>query len=187
MWWLPQDIARGADRPVIHVRGDLDIGSVSRYLRVVRQGLGGGDRRLDVDLAGVTFVDVAGLRALLDAERAARRSGRELRYRQPSGAVVRLARLLVLPHVRSSIGLDAAGGTGAGGDSASVLAPARDGPWADSATVPPQGGTRARRRACRAPGSGASPAPGGPGDRVPTAQCGGGAPSGPGWSVRVLE
>lgn len=114
MWWLPQDIARGADRPVIHVRGDLDVGSVSRYLRVVRQGLGGGDRRLDVDLAGVTFVDVAGLRALLDAERAARRSGRELRYRQPSGAVVRLARLLVLPHVRSSIGLDAAGDGGLG-------------------------------------------------------------------------
>lgn len=114
MWWLPQDIARGVDRSVIHVRGDLDVGSVSRYLRVVRQGLGDGDRRIDVDLAGVTFVDVAGLRALLDAERAARRSGRELRYRQPSGAVVRLARLLVLPHVRSSIGLDVVGHGGLG-------------------------------------------------------------------------
>lgn len=133
MWWLPQDIARGADRPVIHVRGDLDVGSASRYLRIVRQGLGGGDRRIDVDLAGVTFVDVAGLRALLDAERAARRSGRELRYCQPSGAVVRLARLLVLPHVRSSIGLDVAGD---GGLCAAATAARRCGrlaPWAAAA------------------------------------------------------
>lgn len=99
-------------RSVIHVRGDLDVGSLAGYLRVVRQCLGDGDRRIEGDLAGVTFVDVAGLRALLHAEREARRSGRELRYRQPSGAVVRLARLLVLPHVRSSIGLDVAGDGG---------------------------------------------------------------------------
>jgi anti-anti-sigma factor len=64
----------GADdtlRMVIH--GDLDAVSADRLRGEVGEALRGRPRRIDVDMRGVTFLDSAGIRALLychaDAER----------------------------------------------------------------------------------------------------------------------
>lgn len=46
-----------------------------------------------VDLSGLTFLDVAGVRAILDAVRRATRSGREISLRRPTPDVRRLLSL----------------------------------------------------------------------------------------------
>jgi anti-anti-sigma factor len=81
------------DGAVIAVRGDLDLatsGRLDRFLTNIREFV----PSFDLDLAGVTFADVAGLRPVLHMQEDARRRGDDLVVRSMSPAVRRLVRLL---------------------------------------------------------------------------------------------
>jgi anti-anti-sigma factor len=78
-----------AERSALAVSGEIDLASVLSFTALLQRHL---DRarpgeRLDVDLSRVVFFSAAGLRALLAAGAAARRSGCELRVAALSPAV----------------------------------------------------------------------------------------------------
>ena len=52
--------------------------------------------RVLIDFTGITFIDVAGLRVLLDAARRARARGGELVLRRPSPPISRILRITAL-------------------------------------------------------------------------------------------
>lgn len=65
-------------RPAIAVRGELDISGVEGLERSLAEVESEQPPVLVIDLRGVTFLDSSGLRALLAADRRARRAGRRL-------------------------------------------------------------------------------------------------------------
>ncbi|MEU6756036.1 STAS domain-containing protein [Streptomyces sp. NPDC046685] len=78
----------------VTVAGELDVVSAPDIRDTLRVALAGHDR-VDVNCAGVTFVDCSGLSALLAAARAAKAGGTEMRL---SAVPHSLARLLRLTH-----------------------------------------------------------------------------------------
>lgn len=66
------------DRSTIAVLGEVDIASSERFLAHGRAGLDGGAKVLEIDLAGVTFMDSSGLSALVMIRAAARERGVQL-------------------------------------------------------------------------------------------------------------
>jgi phospholipid transport system transporter-binding protein len=70
--------------------GELSFAQVPALLPRVRAEIESGDGPVELDLAGVTRVDSAGLALLLELTRAARRRGRDLRC---TGAPEQLRRL----------------------------------------------------------------------------------------------
>lgn len=68
---------------VLHLEGEVDIESSPLINRVVDAALIEGEQRVIVDLAGVTFLDSRGIRALLIAHHAAESVGAELVVRSP--------------------------------------------------------------------------------------------------------
>jgi anti-sigma B factor antagonist len=66
---------------VILLGGELDIATASILRQAVTTVVGSSLRAVTLDLRGVTFVDVAGLRALRDAHRAVTAVGAEFRLR----------------------------------------------------------------------------------------------------------
>jgi anti-anti-sigma factor len=84
---VEHDRARTTVRPV----GELDLANAGDLAAIL-------DRECSVaqdcelDLAGITFIDCAGLRALCDAYAGAQRTGCRLRLLHPSEPVLRLAR-----------------------------------------------------------------------------------------------
>jgi anti-sigma B factor antagonist len=71
---------------VISVVGELDVSSVDALKAIV----GDGDTDLVVDLGAVTFIDSAGIVALLSAQETARTSGRRFVVDEPSPFVERV-------------------------------------------------------------------------------------------------
>ena len=81
---------RGDDVVVVAVHGELDVATVPRlHERLCR--LPG--HTVELDLAGVQFIDPAGLRGLLASAEELARHGRPVRYVAVSGAVRRLLEL----------------------------------------------------------------------------------------------
>jgi len=63
--------------------------------------------RLELDLAGVTFMDSTGLRHVLGEHQARERDGRRLVIRRPSAPVIRLIELTGLgPHLHVDLPLE---------------------------------------------------------------------------------
>src|SRR3954464_11378209 len=60
----------GETQSVARVRGELDLGTAARLGDQLSMLLGAGSPRLVVDVGGVSFLDCAGLRALLCAHSA---------------------------------------------------------------------------------------------------------------------
>jgi anti-sigma B factor antagonist len=81
------------NRALADLHGELDACSVSclraRLMPVARTG-----RDIIVDLAGLEFVDTAGVVALIDLQREARRAGGSLRLTKPPRLLRRLLRLV---------------------------------------------------------------------------------------------
>ena len=61
-------------------------------------------RRIEVDLAGVSFIDSSGLRVLLELARRADEAGGSVQIRNPSRQV---ARLLAMTQLESAFGVEA--------------------------------------------------------------------------------
>ena len=76
---------------VITVAGEIDSSNCDRLQELLReQGAGGVPVAVDVDLAGVTFIDSSGLRALLVGQQAINAVDGSLRVMNPSDNVRRL-------------------------------------------------------------------------------------------------
>ena len=100
MWRM--DVDREGDTAVVRVAGELDSAG-SRLLRACLGGLlADGVRVLRVDVAGVSFVDAAGLGVLIGAARRMREAGGELVVESPSRPVTRL---LTLTGADAALGL----------------------------------------------------------------------------------
>ena len=71
------------------VRGEIDLASVSALDRELREAEGAG-RRIVLDLAGLAFIDSAGIHLLINAQHRADRNGHELALTQVPAHAVRL-------------------------------------------------------------------------------------------------
>jgi anti-sigma B factor antagonist len=79
---------------VVEASGDLDLSVVKTFENELRKALSDGISEVVLDLAQVTFIDSAGLRALLVIDAESRRDGIRLRVRRElSPAVKRLFEL----------------------------------------------------------------------------------------------
>ncbi|MCZ6696358.1 MAG: STAS domain-containing protein [Acidobacteria bacterium] len=88
---------RERSRGVLEIRGPLAAGSGTReILRRVRCLLNRGIRRVVIDLAGVPFVDCAGIGMLILCLKEARGRGGELRVRHCRGPLRRMLELSAL-------------------------------------------------------------------------------------------
>jgi anti-anti-sigma factor len=76
----------------VSLTGELDIGTVAELNEVLRS-LVSGEREIVIDLAGLSFVDSSGLRALLLARRAAVADGYELTVTEGPPAVERVLKM----------------------------------------------------------------------------------------------
>jgi anti-sigma B factor antagonist len=89
----PREPAR---QTVLCVSGEVDLVTSPRLAAAVAGALGGRHRHVVVDLADVEFIDVTGIRVLLDAASQARKAGGDLLLRSPSRAARRALELLHL-------------------------------------------------------------------------------------------
>lgn len=78
------------------VQGDLDLATADHLRALLQPLVAEAPELLVVDLTGVRFVDVAGLRALLDVARSQGAGGRELVVAHPSAMLRRIVALLHL-------------------------------------------------------------------------------------------
>lgn len=81
---------RAPGHTLLVVSGELDISTAARLRREVREALFEGPSTLYLDLSGVSFIDCAGLQALITGQRDARLQGGELLLRGTSAQVDRL-------------------------------------------------------------------------------------------------
>jgi anti-sigma B factor antagonist len=77
---------------VVAVCGELDIATAPVLCKAVAEILSSHLEEVALDLSGVTFVDVAGLRALVDLQELAVISGTELQLRNVPDLAVRVIR-----------------------------------------------------------------------------------------------
>ena len=80
----------------ISLRGELDMLSAPMLARELEAAAKRRPPRIVLDLRALTFMDVSGLRAILDAARAARREGRGLVIANPLPHIVRLLELTAI-------------------------------------------------------------------------------------------
>ena len=76
-------VQHAGDERVVCLQGELDMSEAAR----VRDTLAGASGRTVVDLAEVTFIDAAGLGAILSARTDLRRRGHQLVLRNPNPRV----------------------------------------------------------------------------------------------------
>ena len=79
-------------RTTIRPLGELDLASASDLATILDHQCSAA-QDCDLDLAGITFMDCAGLRVLCDADAAAERTGCRLRLLNPSEPVLHVVRL----------------------------------------------------------------------------------------------
>ena len=79
---------------IITVTGDIDLGTAEDLLVRLTALIGSARRGIDLDLSGVTFIDCAGLRALMAVDAQIRVNGYTTRLTAISPAVVRLLGLV---------------------------------------------------------------------------------------------
>lgn len=86
------------DHAVLTVAGEIDMATASLFARLLDQAIATGSSRVSVDMAGVDFIDAAGLTVLvLAAQR--RRVGAWLRVRLVSPSIYRLFTITGLTQV----------------------------------------------------------------------------------------
>jgi anti-anti-sigma factor len=81
------------DGAVLVVRGEIDLSVASRFAVALEELVDGTTSNVVVDLAGVGFIDSAGVRELLKAQRRADDTGSDLVLRTPSDACTRVLQL----------------------------------------------------------------------------------------------
>jgi anti-anti-sigma factor len=88
----PLVISRGKalDHTLVIVSGELDLNTAPRLREAVHEALSEGPPTVHLDLSKVSFIDCAGLQALIICQRNARLRGGELLLRRTSAQVDRL-------------------------------------------------------------------------------------------------
>jgi anti-sigma B factor antagonist len=88
----PLDIsADNGDTTRLVLSGDLDLYTSQAFLDRITQALASaGDRRVAVDVAGVSFIDSSGIAALVKASRLLRDAGGDLRVERANARVFKL-------------------------------------------------------------------------------------------------
>ncbi|MGH2852528.1 MAG: STAS domain-containing protein [Solirubrobacteraceae bacterium] len=81
----------------LEVTGAIDLATAVHLLRVLRQALRAAPATIELDVAGVEFIDVAGMRSLISCRRIAHARRVELVFVGENVAVRRLAGLMGLP------------------------------------------------------------------------------------------
>lgn len=94
----------GVDRPrpgvtLVRPTGDIDAYTAPQLRSQLHQASGGDELLLVVDLSGVTFIDSAGLGALVGAHRRMREAGGRMRIVRPPALVARAFELTGLDDV----------------------------------------------------------------------------------------
>ncbi|UQA94456.1 STAS domain-containing protein [Streptomyces halobius] len=166
---VPSEVRRHDERSraLITLAGELGLETAPLASASLRECLYGGMRTLDVDLTAVTFCDMSGLNAFLDASAQATRAGGALRLHHPPPSLRRILPLTGCAFLLDSTPASRTGGTPAPRRAAPCRQVRDDGRLLRS-------GPRALR-----PGHGA-PAP-------PEPLAGRHAPRGPGGSVRRVR
>ena len=80
-------------RAVVTVHGELDAATADQAYDYVRQIIDGRGRYISLDLAGLSFCDARGLRALMRIAAHARAAGRELRLVAPRPSLLKIMRI----------------------------------------------------------------------------------------------
>jgi anti-sigma B factor antagonist len=80
----------------MELRGELDMSSASVLRRELESVERGDPTEIVLDLAELSFMDVSGLRAILDAARRGRTAGRSLVISNPMPHIVRLLELTAI-------------------------------------------------------------------------------------------
>jgi anti-sigma B factor antagonist len=88
---------------VLSLTGELDIATAPKLGNVVNEVAGPYLRRLTVDLGCLSFVDVVGLRALLDARRTTVATNAKFRLCSVSDLTLRVIRLVDLPGLEDAV------------------------------------------------------------------------------------
>ena len=88
-------IVHQSDGLRLALRGELDMGTAPDLAKAVERAGRHAPRKIYLDASKVTFIDVAGARALVEAAAQARAAGKSLKLERPSPAVRRVMRLLV--------------------------------------------------------------------------------------------
>ena len=83
-------VRHDGDSAVVYPTGELDVATAPRIHLALTELRGDGARHITVDLAGVTFLDTAGLRVLLEHDRLLRGRGGGLQVVRPSEQIERL-------------------------------------------------------------------------------------------------
>ena len=91
--WLSDDAC------VLEIRGDLDIAVSGMLHQELDELLELGIGRIDIDLAGVLFMDSSALSALVHAHETARRRNRQFNLHNPSPACTKVLTITGLDHV----------------------------------------------------------------------------------------
>ena len=89
-------VDRSGERTVLHLEGELDLGSSPQLEAAIARVLQAGTAAVVVDVRGLRFVDMAGLRVLLAGQERAEREGRRLvlsGMREPIRRVLALAQV----------------------------------------------------------------------------------------------
>jgi anti-sigma B factor antagonist len=99
-------------RAVVALRGELDVATVDKVVRYVRDVMDRHGGPVSADLRGVTFCDACGLGALIRIVTCAERAGRPFELIRPSWALIRIMRItgvehLLLPPARAVLSGDA--------------------------------------------------------------------------------
>lgn len=86
-------ISRDADTTVLHLRHHLAHSDRRQFIELIPDLLGGGPRRLIIDLKDLRFLDSAGLGMLLALKDAAEKDGASMSLRDPVASVLTLLKL----------------------------------------------------------------------------------------------
>jgi anti-sigma B factor antagonist len=84
---LSLSTTRDADTVTVHVAGDVDLSTVAELDHATLIALADAVPNVVIDLAGVTFIDSAGINALLKSRRLADDQGRQFRVAGATGVV----------------------------------------------------------------------------------------------------
>ena len=85
----------GGDPAVVRAEGELDVAGVSPLVSVLSDQ----DGEVELDCSGLSFIDAAGVGAIVRAHHACEARGTKLVLLDPSDAVVRVLRLVKLDTV----------------------------------------------------------------------------------------
>jgi anti-sigma B factor antagonist len=91
--YLSVDISRNERGVVVHVRGEIDMASAPQLEAAIDRAREDRPEQLDLDLAEVDFIDISGLRVLINAYQRANKQGERLILQRASPPVRRLLAL----------------------------------------------------------------------------------------------